>query len=1005
MVKYVRTRQLAEFHGRAVPYSQDHTILQLFENRAAAAGDAPAVTFGTRTLSYRQLDERANALVAQLRQRGVGRGDLVPLLMRNGLELPVAILALMKVAAPFVPLDDLWPADRLNAVMSSIEPKAVLIPADAALPDGTPVLAVDVDHLADADSGDVGTPAGMDDVIYGFYTSGSTGVPKCTLNIHRGLLNRFLYMSRRFGARTDDVVLQNSRHVFDSSLWQLLWPLTNGSQVVVPERHGLLDLAATVDTIRRYGVTMTDFVPSIFNALVELLAAQPALADHLASMRHILIGGEEINTAAVQKFRSLVPHAVITNTYGPTEASIGSVFYEVTNDDVESIPIGRPIDNTWAAVLDEQCRPLPPGEIGEIYIGGDCLGLGYLHDPEKTRTAFVDNPFAEIPGSLLYRTGDLGYHRPDGLLHFAGRRDQQVKIGGVRVELSEIEVALLAHPDVREAKALVYELDGTKRLVAFVTVRGTPIVDDLRGHAQVALPPYLVPTQFVVLDRMPLTPNGKVDRKHLVAIVSRQPPSLDDEELLDGAEGVVQDIWLKLLPLDAVGLDDNFFDCGGDSLSAHRLSLALADRFGVGVSIHDVVRAPTVREQATLVTGDGSTDHPSAPVLPLVLADAALSADVAVRWPVVRSGPEHILLTGATGFVGGQLLHDLLAGTAATVHCLVRAGNPAAARKRVTVALREYRLWNDDLAARIVAVPGDLSRPRLGLEDEAYQRLAEVVDVVVHNGALVNLAFGYDAHRAANVVGIAEILRLATALRTVPVHFVSTLGVFPAVAPGERFLERPVPESTLPADGYSQSKWVGERLMAQAASRGIPVAVYRLGEVMANSITGVPSRRGLPDLLVRACLTVGACFTSPITMDYTPVDQVGALVTAAVAHGEQGHFHLMHSQPVALDTLLDSFRDTFGLRQLSYRAFWQALREAAEAAPDDNGLASVLALLPPANMLADRELDERLTALFRHDLALFSTTRTDRLVAECGIRRPAIGRDVFDRYAAYHREG
>lgn len=1003
MIKDVRSRLLAGYHGTTVPYPQDHTILQLFEHRAAAAPDAPAVTFAARTLSYGQLDDRADALAARLRRHGVGRGDLVPLLMRNGLELPVAMLAAMKVAAPFVPLDDLWPADRLRAVVTSIKPKAVLVASTgAALSDSTPILPVAVDDLAGAGAGDFGAPAGMDDVIYGFYTSGSTGIPKCSLNIHRGLLNRFRYMSRRFGERTDDVVLQNSRHVFDSSLWQLLWPLTNGSQVIIPVQHGLLDLAATTVMIRRYGVTMTDFVPSIFNVLVELITAQPALVGHLASMRHILIGGEEINTAAVQTFRSLVPQVVITNTYGPTEASIGSVFHEVTDDDVESIPIGRPIDNTWAVVLDEQGHLLPPGKIGEIHIGGDCIGLGYLHDPERTQSAFVDNPFATIPGSRLYRTGDLGYHRPDGQLQFVGRRDQQVKIGGVRVELSEIEAALLTHPDIREAKAIVQELDGTKRLMAFVTTRGAPTVNDVRVHALAALPRYLVPTRFVILDRMPLTPNGKVDRKELAAMASRRWTARDDV-LLDGPEGVVQDIWLKLLPVDAVGAGENFFDCGGDSLSAHRLSLALADRFGVGVSIQDIVRAPTVREQAALVTGDHAVEQPA--VVPLVLADAVLPADITVRWPVVRSGPEHVLLTGATGFVGGQLLHDLLAGTEATVHCLVRADDPASARQRVVANLHEYRLWTDDRAGRIIAVPGDLGLPRLGLGDEVYRRLAEVVDVVVHNGALVNLVLGYDSHRAANVTGTVEILRLATARRTVPVHFVSTLGVFPpAVTPGERFLERPLPESTLPPDGYSQSKGVGERLMAQAAARGVPVAVHRLGEVMANSTTGVPSRRGLPDLLVRACLTVGACFTSPITMDYTPVDHVGALVTAAVVQGEEGHFHLTRAQPVALDALLASFRDAFDLPQLSYREFWHALRDAGEAAPTNNELAIVLAVVPPADTMADPELDERLAALFRHDMALFSTARADRLVAERGIPRPVIGRDVFGRYAAYYRD-
>ncbi|MDQ3402550.1 MAG: amino acid adenylation domain-containing protein, partial [Actinomycetota bacterium] len=552
----LRARLLGEFSGRAYPYPTDRTILRLYEDWVVRTPDSPALTFGETTLSYRDLDRRANALAEILRGRGVGLGDFVPLVMRNGLDLPVSIIALMKLGAPFVPIDDLWPAERLAAMIESVRPVAVLHDGAvdaAALPESLR-LKVDIDTLGERESADFGVPAGMTDLIYGFYTSGSTGLPKCTLNIHRGLLNRFLYMTRRFGDRSDQVVLQNSRHVFDSSIWQLLWPLTNGAQVVVPHRGGVLDLSVTIDTIHRHGVTMTDFVPSIFNTLVDLLAAEPALVERLASMRTILIGGEEINTGAVQRFRAMLPRVGIINTYGPTEASIGSVFHTVTDADHESIPIGKPIDNTYVVVLDERHDLVAPGTVGEIYIGGDCLGLGYLNDPEKTASVFIDNPFPEIPGDRLYRTGDLGTWRPDAHLVFLGRQDQQIKIGGVRVELSEIELAMQTHPLVREAKVIVRgkaDTADTKILIAFLTGDSALTQADARAHARATLPPYLVPKQFVVLDHMPLTPNGKADRKALTAMTMAGPTETFDD--LDGVDSAVQEIWHQVLPAGPIG--------------------------------------------------------------------------------------------------------------------------------------------------------------------------------------------------------------------------------------------------------------------------------------------------------------------------------------------------------------------------------------------------------------------------------------------------------------------
>jgi len=975
-----RARLLTEFSGRAHPYSTDRNILQLFEDWAVRSPDSPAIVFDDTTLSYRSLDRRANGLAADLRSRGVGRGDLTPLVVRDGLDLPVSVIAMMKLGAPFVPIDDLWPASRLVEMIESVRPAVVLhgtgVPAGS-LPEDVR-LAVDARTLPERDREDFGPPAGMSDLIYGFCTSGSTGAPKCTLNVHRGLLNRFLYMTRQFGDSTDEVALQNSRHVFDSSLWQLLWPLTKGARVVVPRRGGVLDLSSTIDTIDRHGVTTTDFVPSIFNTLVDLVTDEPGLVRRLDSLRTVLIGGEEINSRAVQRFRAMLPGVQIVNTYGPTECSIGSVFHTVTDSDRESIPIGRPIDNTYVLVLDEDGELVTPGTVGEIHIGGDCLGLGYLDDPERTAAVFRANPFPEIPGDRLYRTGDHGRWRDDGILVFEGRSDQQIKIGGVRVELSEIELALQAHPDVREAKTIARgELDA-RVLIAFVTC-GNDVSDAaLREHARGALPPYLVPKRFVILDRMPLTPNGKTDRKALAAMADTPDDVVAD---LEGTEREVQEIWYRLLPGVRAGSSDGFFEVGGDSLIAQRLALAVNAHFGTAFTVRDVVRRPTIASQAAAIRGVHDTTVASDEMA----HDAMLPADIVPATSATVTGtPRNVLLTGATGFVGGQLVHDLLRGTDAVLHCLVRAGDPAAARARIVANLREYRLWDPGFADRLRAVPGDLGAPRLGLADDRYWHLASVVDMVLHNGAMVNLVREYGAHRAVNVHGTIEILRFACSGRTTPVHFVSTLSVLP-----DGGVEAPAPASSRPDDGYSQSKLVGEWLMDAAAERGVPVAVHRLGEVMPHSRLGVPSRDGLADLLVRACVRLDVTFRSEVTLDYLPVDRASALVVAALERGETGYFHLRQPGSVRLDDLLDAFRKAFDLTDLPYEDFLDRLRSAGE---EDRDLSRVATMLPAA--------ERDLPALFSELATRCPAERANRLAGDAGLEWPPIGGEVFHNYAS-----
>jgi amino acid adenylation domain-containing protein/thioester reductase-like protein len=991
MLSHFGNPLLARANGHQTSYPTDRTILQLFEMQAAAAPDRPAVTYGGRTLSYTELDRHAVGLADRLRGCGVAKGHFVPLIMDGGMALPVAMIATMKIGAPFIPVDQGWPRERVRAIIDKLQPMVMLTsgPAEPWSELGPAALHADLDQLPVEASADLEQPATVADLIYGFFTSGSTGTPKCTVNRHLGLLNRFIYMTGRFGGG-EHVVLQNSQHVFDSAIWQLLWPLTNGSQVIIPERDGILDLVRTIDVIARHGVTMTDFVPSIFNTLVEMLTTNPRLVRRLSSLRQILIGGEEVSPAAVHTLSGLLPGIRITNTYGPTEASIGSLFHEITAADSQAIPIGLPIDNTYAAIVNEQSELVRPGEIGEIYIGGDCLGIGYLGDPGKTASAFVPNPFPQIPGTLLYRTGDLGYQRDDGLFMFVGRADQQVKVGGVRIELSEVESVLAAHPAVRDAKVIVHGAGAARTLVGFVVARTDATPEALSKHARDLLPCHSVPRRIVLLDHLPLTQNGKADR-HELARMARRLAGGTDTGAVSPAEAAVKDVWLELLSRDDVGTRESFFDSGGDSLAAQRLALALERRLGVRLTIHDIVGAPTVRAQAALIAGTPGVAAPGAgEVAEALRRDVRLDLGIArLGGGATAPGMGRVLLTGATGFVGVHLLDELVTRAHCTVYCLVRGGSAEESRDRLIAALERHALAAQAIMRHVLMVPCDLKLPYFGLGPGEFADLAESVDTVIHNAALVNLVLDYASHRGANVMGTAEILRLAALGAPKRLHYVSTLSVFPV--PGEAAGSRGEPvagehetsDLAVPSDGYSQSKWVAEKIVALARARGMPATVYRLGEVMPHSRTGIANPRSVLDNLMRACARLGLRFATQAVTDWTPVDKVSEFIVGAARSSRDlaEYLHVFRPPGIRIEHVLDALGGVVPLREVSYAEFWTTLGKIVEQ-DADRQLAGLLSVLPDPR---GQPFPEHLTGVFSDAATLFSAELAARLSDDLGI--------------------
>lgn len=980
------------------PVLEGETVHAMVLRQARLTPDVTAIRTDTMSLTYAELDAASVQLAGRLRRLvDASAGSRIGLLLPRSAHTVVAMLAVLRCGWSYIPLDPDYPSERLaficqdagvaglmalegdvQLVDTLLGPESVIpvLTLDGSRPpgedtaDGPPE---DIAAFADKDANsetaapDTGAYAAE---MYTIYTSGSTGLPKGVQVGHRSVVNFLLSMAEEPGLAPGDVLLAVTSPSFDIAVLELFLPLTVGATVVVASQRDVSDGNRLQTLLEAHHVTVMQATPSTWQILLTSGWAgnQRLLA---------LCGGEALPTALAERLVSRV--FALWNMYGPTETTIWSTIHAVTESDlaVGSVPIGRPIRRTSAFVLDQGLQPVPPGVLGELCLGGDGLALGYLDRPGLTADRFITSP--EVPDQTLYRTGDLVLARPDGVLEYSSRLDTQVKLRGHRIELEEIETVLDRHPDVGRSVSVVLGKDDNQELVAYAepTVPGTPAPDDVRTWLAGHLPAYMIPGRIGWLDRLPLTPNGKVDRKALLTSV----PSLDEDHRqvglpsLSGApmtptEELLVTVWRELLDRDDIGLDEGFFTLGGHSLMATKLIFLVRERAGVELPLQVLFEGePTVRRLAALLEQGPDQSEGHAQELDLA-AEAVLPVDIR---PDPNShvhsvvSPQHPLVTGGTGFMGSFLLAEILRTTHAVPFCHVRAATPGEGLARLRETMQEYGIWDDSYADRIIPVPGDLSRPRIGLSRPMWDHLAETVDSIFHCGAEVNFLTPYQALKPANVRGTEVVLRLAVDRTTKPVHFVSTTYVFSRFAypPHTVFTEDMEPIHDLTHTfGYTQSKWVSEQLVAEAGRRGLPTYIYRAGRVAGDSTTGACQTYDFVWQAVKAAVEMGAAPDIDMLIDVTPADYVvSALVHIARQPQQAGKaFHLVSPEPVHEPVLVDWMVDRgYSADRLPFddwcarivdRAAHLSDRTAGALAPFFSGILP-LDEMPPATFRAD----------------------------------------------------
>jgi amino acid adenylation domain-containing protein/thioester reductase-like protein len=897
-------------------------VVECFEQRARELPEAIALVDGERELSYRELDVAADALRDGLRARGVGAGSRVATYLPRGADAIIAFLAILKARGTYVPIDMGYPSGRVAAILTSAAPRLVLTQlssaaAIGAVSDGdVPIELFFIDDEPISLAPRSRPVIRPDDAAYCFFTSGSTGRPKGVVVDHRALANYARAAVDAYGVGSTDRVLQAASLGFDLSLEEIVITLTAGATLVVRSAGPIESVQAFFDECTEQRLTVLSITSALWHELTLRLADKSVSLPPL--IRSVILGADVARADVLPAWqRATAGRVRLINSYGLTETTIVATTWEAGAAPLagtfRALPIGKPWRNVSAYVLDARGELSPVGVAGEICIGGQAVARGYLNDDEQTRARFVPDPF--VRGGWMYRSGDRGAMRSSGELEFLGRADYRVKVQGVRIELGEIEARLREYDGVVEAVAVAKtSATGETELDAHVMVSSPNVTSALlTRHLRATLPPAAVPARVHVVDRFPLTPAGKIDRRALAAgpVQLERTPFVAARSAL---EKLVTTTTAEVLGIDQVGLGDGFLTLGGTSLSAVRAASVLGPRLGRRIGAQLFLECATLADLCSALERPTREPADAARASEALQADAVLTPELVVASARQRADGafETVLLTGATGYYGTFVLAELLRETPAHIVCLVRAPSVEAARERglKSLARRGCHLDPELLATRVSWVTGDVARQGLDLAPDVYRRMSESVDVIVHAAARVSMLLPYEALKASNALSVEHILAFAVAGKLKTVHHVSTVEV---LADTDRrdplaLAERPAAASPGPLEGgYGQSKWVAEKLIEQARERGIRAYIHRPGRLTGHSLSGAFNDDDFLVQLLDACGRICAAPMLDVAVDVTPVDAAArALVRLVKEEPSEPLYHLVHPTPPSWAALIET---------------------------------------------------------------------------------------------------
>lgn len=837
---------LNTFNDTKLEYSNNLTVVSLFEEQVEKNPDGIAVIFEKEKLTYRELNAKANSIAHFLKQNNIGKSDIIPVFMNRSLELIVTMLGIIKAGAAYLPIAVETPLERFNFILQNSKAKLVFVKSPHNLVYNEEIKIVDLEQFdySKYSTKNINTEIKPLDLLYVIYTSGSTGNPKGVKLCHHNLINFIQSFNKLYGGIScEDRLLASTNISFDVSIFEFFMTLLNGAKLYLYNEPNINDIFNYCKTIIKEKITFLYIPPNILEDVYSILSTYSELP-----INKLLLGVEPIKSSTIKKYYTLNPNLKVINAYGPTESTICSTAI-CLNDDIlkkyKIIPIGKPLHNLQIYILDKNHQPVPIGVPGEIYIAGDNVARGYLNNKELTDKSFI--PLPNLNCKLAYKTGDLAKWNDDGVISFIGRNDFQVKVNGHRIELGEIESCIYLYPNIDKAIIL---LDKNNKLICYFSSSKQININDLKAFMQRKLPLYFIPNFFVQVEKFKLTANGKIDRKALSRIpldsnTTYEEPKTDYQKNLAEA-------FQTVLGVEKVGITDNFFELGGDSLLAIKLQIEAFNK-GLNLSYKDIFKYPTIKQLSENVSSANSENDNFKDDYDYSKIDALLKNNVFNnKEKLPKNKFKNILLTGSTGFLGSHILDALMKNTKANVYCLIRAKDNNDPQIRLLNTLRFYfgNKYDRQIFNRIIVIEGDIKAKKLGLNDLYYKELGSSIDLVINSAAIVKHYGSMDTFNATNIEGAKNIIKFCSD-NNCQLYHLSTLSVsgnifetdsykVAELSNGVTFNEQSLYIGQDLSNVYIYTKFIAERLILENIMNGtLDAKIIRLGNITNRYSDGI----------------------------------------------------------------------------------------------------------------------------------------------------------------------
>ncbi|MDS0527831.1 non-ribosomal peptide synthetase [Clostridium sp. SHJSY1] len=969
----------------------------LFDMQAENKQDNIAACFNGKSLTYMELKNKSDCLALLLLKKGLKSGEAVGFYLERSLDMVVAIFGILKAGGICLPLDVGNPKDRVSYMIENSSAKFVIL--NKCLDLDTHIEKVIIDNFPGfvCNTSKLKNNVAIDDAAYIIYTSGSTGKPKGVLLTHRGIINHINGEQEYFNLTNKDIFCHNFSVSFVVSIWLFITPLLIGAKLVVYDKDTMNDPYRLLKRVVEDNITLFEVIPSFMNCFLDNVDEKNEEFD-FSKLKAVILTGEKIPPSVINKFYSRYKTQLV-NAYGQSECSDDTLQYDIPfSKETKSVPIGKPLKNIYTYILDENQKEVPVGEVGELYIGGDCVSKGYINQHMLTNEKFVKNLF--IPNTIMYRTGDLAKMRDDGIIECLGRMDQQVKIRGYRIEIGEVENAILNIDFISEAAVIAKEYDnGNKYLCAFFSVKKDFSKEELKNLLAAKLPEYMIPAKLVQLDFIPRNPNGKLDKKMLAEMDDGN--QLRNPNYIEPANEVEKDlagIWEKILDIKSVGVEEDFFDIGGNSLAVMS-AITASYKYNFNLTAKDFYQLRTIRRLAKKVQGELDDKENIIDFSQIETIKHKHQENFIVSKAKIIGNS--VLLTGGTGFLGVHILYDLLQTTDYEVYCIVRASNKKEAEKRLLETLKFYfnKDFDDLLDKRIFVLVGDVTLEKFGFEETLYNNLGEKVALVINSAATVKHYGEYSFFEKANVKSTEEVLRFIMKFNCKLSH-ISSIAVSEGPIDSNESIDFTENDFYVGQDYtynvYSHSKFDAENLVIKAINQGNKASIFRVGNICGRYFDGYFQKNISENSYynaLKSIIEIGVVpkFLEERMFEMTPIDFCSRSIIelSLLTDSNSKVFHIMNNKKRLFSEVLDLIRmQGFKIESVE-NEFFQKFLEKNSNNESISGIVS--------HLNYEKELEGKKQANFKCDI-------TVDFLNQIGLELPEINEDYIYNIIKYMRK-